>query len=302
MYRSGLKKRDRAEIPVICVGNITTGGTGKTPMVCWVVDCLRQAGRNPAILTRGYKSREGKSEEAELLRSLCGVEVIVNPDRVKGAHEAVQTGADVIVMDDGFQHLRLARDLDIVLIDATAPFGGRACLPAGRLREPLSGLRRARILVITRSDQVGESEIDEITRRLSTAAPDAMTALAMHEPVRLVGPDGEGLPPSSLEGRKAFLFCGLGNPEAFFRTAGSLGADIVGSTSLPDHAHYTPPVVESLNESAKQVGAQIVLTTSKDAVKIDAKDFDLPLHVLDVRIKITRGEDQVRELIFSTVR
>lgn len=117
MYSCGLKKTHKAMIPIICIGNITTGGTGKTPVVAWVVDYLRQNGHTPAILTRGYKSVDGRSDEAELLRSLTGAEVIINPDRVAGVRAAQKLGADVAVMDDGFQHRRLSRNLDIVLID-----------------------------------------------------------------------------------------------------------------------------------------------------------------------------------------
>ncbi|RLG28969.1 tetraacyldisaccharide 4'-kinase, partial [Methanosarcinales archaeon] len=135
-YRKGVLSSRSARAGVICVGNITTGGTGKTPMVAWVVDRLAQAGKTPAILTRGYRSAEGGSDEAALLKRLTGAAVVVNPDRAAGAKQALAGGADVLVMDDGFQHLRLRRDLDVVLIDATNPFGFGRCLPRGMLREP----------------------------------------------------------------------------------------------------------------------------------------------------------------------
>ena len=144
MYRRALLPSRRAKVPVICIGNITTGGTGKTPMVAWVVGRLKAAGCNPAILTRGYRPAAGQSDEAELLKHLCDAPVVINGDRPAGAAQAVAGGADVLVMDDGFQHRRLRRDMDVVLIDATNPFGYGHCLPRGLLREGPSALRYPR--------------------------------------------------------------------------------------------------------------------------------------------------------------
>ncbi len=301
LYRSGIKKRCAAPLPVICVGNITTGGTGKTPMVAWVTAVLAAAGRSPAILTRGYKSAGGRSDEAELLTTLTGAAVVVNPDRVAGAREAASRGADVVVMDDGFQHLRLERDLDIVLVDATNPFGGGACLPLGRLREPLSGLARAGAVVITRTDQADPSSLDRIRQVLATRAPAAITATAVHRPAGVVDPDGNECPPVSLRGRSAFLFCGLGNPGAFFKTAEAAGVAIAGTRALPDHARYDPARIGRLNDEARAAGAAIALTTRKDAVKLDAGAFDPPLFQLAVEMQITRGEAALKDRIAAAL-
>jgi tetraacyldisaccharide 4'-kinase len=296
-YAVGLAKSYAAETPVICVGNITTGGTGKTPMVAWVVRQLRLLGRQPAILTRGYKATGGKSDEAELLKNLTAAEVVVNPDRRAGAAAAVAAGADVLVMDDGFQHRRLRRDLDIVLIDATRPFGYGACLPAGRLREPLCGLRRAGAIVITRGDQVSSDRLADLRDRLQRLAPQATLAVATHKPTGIIDEAGQTQPADSLVGRRVMLFCGLGNPEAFTRSAEALGAQIVGSCALADHVEYTPAVVRRICEAGRKAQAQILLTTQKDGVKVSAGDFSLPIRQLAVEMDITEGEEALLEKI-----
>ncbi|MBN2129221.1 MAG: tetraacyldisaccharide 4'-kinase, partial [Sedimentisphaerales bacterium] len=172
LYAQGWLRVHRVGVPVVCVGNLTTGGTGKTPLVVWLARLMGQKGVRAAILTRGYKANGRKTpydvttntdEPAELAAACPGVPVIVNPDRVAGAAEAIRShGAQVLLMDDGFQHRRLGRDLDIVAVDATCPFGYGRLLPAGLLREPLSGLTRAHAVVLTRSDQVSEETLRQI--------------------------------------------------------------------------------------------------------------------------------------------
>lgn len=301
LYRSGIKKRRAAPLPVICVGNITTGGTGKTPMAAWVTGFLAGIGRSPAILTRGYKAAEGTSDEAALLKTLTGATVVVNPDRVAGARDAAAGGADVVVMDDGFQHLRLRRDLDIVLVDATNPFGGGACLPLGRLREPLAGLARAGAVVITRADQADPATLAWIRQVLATRAPAAITATAVHRPAGVVDPDGNECPVASLRGRTTFLFCGLGNPGAFFRTAEAAGVAIAGTRALPDHARYDPSRIAQLGDEARAAGAAIALTTRKDAVKLDAGAFDPPLFQLAVEMHVTEGAAELKDRIAAAL-
>jgi len=212
-YNRGILTSHHVKVPVICVGNITTGGTGKTPMVKWVVDQLLERGKSPAILTRGYKSVDGKSDEAELLAQLTGVPVVINPDRVAGARHAIKSGANVIVMDDGFQHLRLQRDLDIVLIDAMDPFGHNACLPCGLLREPKTALRAAGAIVITRCENQSPEALENLQDQLTRLAPQAILAQAIHAPVGIIDHNGNSLPLDALAGRKVVAFCGVGNPE-----------------------------------------------------------------------------------------
>ena len=197
LYSKGWFKTHRVNAAVISIGNITTGGTGKTPLVAWLCNEIAQ---NPklktencqcAVLTRGYKATQNSKlktqnyfdEPAILAQSCPQAKVMVNPDRVAGAAEAISFGANVLIMDDGFQHRRLARDLDIVAIDATMPFGFGRMLPAGLLREPITALKRAAAVVITRSDQVTEPQLTEIENRIRNIKADIVIARSIHAPV-----------------------------------------------------------------------------------------------------------------------
>jgi len=295
-YRKNLLPAAGAEAPVICIGNITTGGTGKTPMVAWVVEHLAAAGYAPAILTRGYKARAGRSDEAELLRALCPrAAVVVNADRLAGASQALAGGADVLVMDDGFQHRRLRRDLDIVLIDATCPFGFGKCLPRGLLREPLQALSDADALVVTRSDAVSGDDLDALEHRLRELAPRASLHRAVHEPTGLLDPTGQVAPTAALAGRKVLAFCGIGNPWHFFRTVTDLGAALVAREAFDDHVDYTDPILRALAGQAQACGAEILVTTQKDAVKLRAARLGRPIWALAVRIRLTAGEASLKD-------
>ena len=293
-YNRGILPSAGATVPVICVGNITTGGTGKTPMVDWVVRRLKEAGRKPAILTRGYKAVDGKSDEAELLRQRCGVEVVVNPDRIAGARAAADGGADVLVMDDGFQHMRLKRDMDIVLIDAMNPFGFGCCLPLGRLREPLSALRDACAIVITRSDAVIPEFVEALEEQLSRRAPQASIHLGVHKPTGLIDNDGRQLPLDDISGRKVLIFAGIGNPQAFITTVENLGAEPVDFCIFSDHQKYSPAVIQRIYDRADASGAEILVTTEKDYVKLAEFEFDRPVWQVAVEMDIARGR---RELV-----
>jgi len=298
-YRAGLRKSHAAGAAVICVGNITTGGTGKTPMVAWVVGRLKAAGRTPAILTRGYRATNGLSDEADLLGHLTGVKVVVNPDRVAGAKSAIADGANVLVMDDGFQHRRLRRNLDIVLVDATNPFGYDHCLPRGLLREPLAALQDAGAIVITRSDAVEPGPLTVLWDKLAQLAPQASLHIAVHRPTAVIDENATRRELNALTGRKACAFCGLANPGHFFRLLGELGARLLSTQAFDDHAGYTPRVIDSLRRTAENCGAELFLTTQKDAVKlIDAK-LPLPVWTLAVEMEVTAGAKKLEEQILA---
>ncbi len=300
-YRKGIRKSQAVDVPVICVGNITVGGTGKTPMVAWVVEQLKKAGRKPAILTRGYKAVGGRSDEAELLKRLTGVPVVINPDRASGAKKAIADGADVLVMDDGFQHMRLRRDLDIVLIDATRPFGGGVCLPIGRLREPLTALRDAHAIIITRSDTAPAEELNNLRNRLARLAPQASIHTAVHKPVKLIDENGAESPPDALAGRKVCAFCGIGNPKGFFATLSDAGARIVKTIAFSDHSLYNSSALERI--SSASTDAEVLITTTKDRVRIDnPASFPLPLWTLEVEMRIIEGEQSLVEMILRALQ
>ncbi len=295
MYRWRLLPSRRAGVPVISVGNITAGGTGKTPTVAWVVQQLKDAGRKPAVLTRGYKAVAGRSDEADLLRRLCGVPVIVNADRVAGASAAVAGKADVIVMDDGFQHRRLRRALDVVLIDATNPFGFGWCLPRGLLREPRSALRDAGAVVITRSDALTADDLSRLKKRLGRLAKRAVVCTAVHAPVRLADETGRRFPCDYIRGKKVCAFCGIGNPAGFFATLERLGAQVVARHPLEDHAAYTPELIARLKRAGDEARAEIFATTQKDAVKLDGRRLGRSVWEVWIEIDILEGRDELIE-------
>jgi len=292
-YHRGILPSRNADAPVICVGNITTGGTGKTPMVAWVVRQLAEAGMNPAVLTRGYKAVSGKSDEAELLRESTGVQVVVDPDRIAGARTARAAGADVLVMDDGFQHMRLRRDMDIVLIDAMNPFGYGCCLPLGRLREPLSALRDADAIVITRSDTVIPEMVNALSDRLAELAPRASVHLAAHRTVGVIDPDGGRLPGEAIAGRKVLVFAGIGNPQAFITTVERLDAEPVGFCIFNDHQKYNPVLLGRLFEKADGCGAELLVTTQKDYVRLAEFELQRPVWQVVVEMEIVKGEAEL---------
>ncbi|MDP6636579.1 MAG: tetraacyldisaccharide 4'-kinase [Phycisphaerae bacterium] len=299
-YNSGVFSSSRASVPVICVGNITTGGTGKTPMVAWVVRQLKEAGRKPAILTRGYKSVDGKSDEAEFLKQRSDVEVVVNPDRIAGAQIAADGGSDVLVMDDGFQHMRLKRDMNIVLIDAMNPFGYGCCLPLGRLREPLSALRDAHAVVITRSDAVVPELIEALEAQLARRAPQASMHLGVHKPIGLVDQDGKERPLSDIVGRKVLVFAGIGNPEAFITTVERLGAEPVDFCIFSDHQEYRPEIIQRIYEHAEASNPEILVTTEKDYIKLAEFELDRPVWRVVVEMDIASGRDELIEKLQNT--
>jgi len=301
LYRAGVFGSHRAPVPVISVGNLTTGGTGKTPMVIWLVGWLKEAGMTPAILTRGYKAVEGKSDEAEMLWQATGAPVVVDPDRVGAARAAADGGADVLVLDDGFQHRRLKRDLDIVLIDATCPLGFGHCLPRGLLREPLSALRDADAVVITRADSIGAEELASLSRRLSAAAPDASLHTSGHAPTAVVIQAGRHLPPSALAGRRVVAFCGIGNPDSFFNMLAGAGADLAERIAFDDHVAYGPAELGRVNQALKDTGAEAAVTTAKDRVKIAPADLSAPLWTVRIEVRIRDGQDQLLEKVRQAI-
>ncbi len=271
LYSRGWLTAHAAGVPVISVGNLTAGGTGKTPLVAWLAQFLRDRHLHPAILTRGYKTqKDTPSDEPAELAAMCPeVPVVIDPDRVAGAAEAVRNhGAQVLLLDDGFQHRRLARDLDILTIDATLPFGYGRLLPAGLLREPLAGVARAHAAVLTRCDQATDDERLRIEERLRHINDKLVVATSVHAPVSAAVEQGNSIDLPELRNKRVFGFCGIGNPQAFFGTLQRLGCVLVGSHGFDDHYHYTDRCLREVHEKAKQCGAELVVTTQKDWTKI----------------------------------
>lgn len=296
-----------ADVPVISIGNITTGGTGKTPLVIWICRFLQNKNVPCAILTRGYKARgtrdegRGTTDEPAILTESCPqAKVIINPNRAEAAAEAVDKfGAKVLIMDDGFQHRRLHRDLDIVTIDATCPFGYGKVLPAGLLREPVASLNRTDAAVVTRCDQISESELSRIEKKLQLTNPNMVIAKSIHNPICAKTMTGEKIAVEQLKDKKIFAFCGIGSPDAFLSTIKNTGANLVGSKIYNDHYHYTDSDIDDIHGQANRLGADLILSTQKDYTHYALRNtqYEIPFAYLAVEIKFTSGEDKLKQLI-----
>lgn len=276
-YDRGWLSTTRLSVPVVCVGNLTAGGTGKTPTVAWVVRGLQARGFRPGILSRGYGAATGEeNDEARLLAELCpGVPHVQDVERARGGAKLVELGCDAVVLDDGFQHRKLARDVDLVLVDATRPWGlpaderGRAVkalLPRGLLREPPSSLARAHALVITRCDAIGAAELDALERELAEIAPGRGVALARHAPRAWVDERGARTELATLRGKRVDVVSAIGNPAAFERTLRGLGVELAEVRRFPDHHRYVAADLDGLGGLGAD--GRVLVTTQKDAVKL----------------------------------
>jgi tetraacyldisaccharide 4'-kinase len=263
--------------PVLSIGNLTVGGTGKTPMVAWVVDRLLEAGRRPCIAMRGYKSRGGESDEArEYHRRFPGVPVVARADRVEGLIALFGTsegeGVDCIVLDDGFQHRRLARQLDIVLIDATRGTLRDRVLPGGWLREPIASLGRAQFVVLTHAESVSAGDLARLRADVGHVAPGVPVAAARHEWEGLDVLDRGADRPAGvdwLRGRAAVVVCGIGNPGPFLaQCRRASGRDPAYRIVLRDHDAYGPGTVRRILDAARTVPGSVIVTTGKDWAKL----------------------------------
>ncbi|MFM7245324.1 MAG: tetraacyldisaccharide 4'-kinase [Planctomycetaceae bacterium] len=297
-YDAGLLASHPASIPVVSVGNLTLGGTGKTPLVAWVARRLASRGHRPAIVSRGYAARPGEvsDEAAELAVVVPGTMHVADRDRVAGVRTAAAASATVAVLDDGFQHRRLGRDLDIVAIDATDPFGCGHLFPRGLLREPLRGIRRAAAVVLTRATSVDADRRAAIRGMLADASrggPPPAWMEAEHRPVGLCAANGRTEPLSLLQGRRVAAFAGIGNPAAFRGTLASLGCDVAAFTSFPDHHAYPAADLDRLAATIPP-GVDLVVTTLKDLVKIARPTLgDARLVAVEVALRPLFGEEAV---------
>lgn len=296
------RRARRLARPVVSVGNITCGGTGKTPTVEMVVRDLLERGRRPAILSRGYAARRrpgsgeggivlGNDELDVLAANLPDVPHYQGRDRYARGLEAVSRGADVLVLDDGFQHARLHRDLDIVLIDAIFPLGGGRVLPAGLLREPLRALAKADLFGISRSDQVPPRLLDALDTYLRRRFGGIPRIHLRTEAVSVRSLGGAVEPAESLRDRRALAFCGVGNPEAFRRQLLSLGARIEGLIRFRDHHRYVPSDIEMIRARAAELGADAVVMTQKDAVKIPRDERTAGWVYVRIEQRVARGAE-----------
>jgi len=321
LYEKGVLKSYTLGAKTVSIGNITTGGTGKTPLAAYVANILADSGEKVCILTRGYgrenphervlvtdgtnvlvDARTGGDEPAELARKLLGKVIIVaDADRVSAAKWAKeQFGITAFVLDDGFQHLRAKRDLDIVCIDATNPFGNGGILPGGTLRESLVNLKRADAFVITRSNLVEST--DDIKGKLSQ---ENAKALIFESTLKIVrSSDLErflkseaGSLPSEKTGM--YAFCALGNPQSFVSLLDLEGFGVTGFKAFPDHHKYAQSDLEELEAEARSKHSESLVTTAKDAVKLSGLKFTLPCYVAEADVFLS-DPDAFRDLVLSS--
>jgi tetraacyldisaccharide 4'-kinase len=285
-YVRGWLKQNRLQGRVISVGNLTVGGTGKTPMVIWLTEKLLAERKRVAILSRGYRGANGKSDEIELMKQRFQERVVfgVGKNRfVQGQRLEAQENIDVFLLDDGFQHLQLARDLDIVLIDASRQMAKERLLPAGKLREPLSGLGRANLIIFTRIENAPGAR--EAIQRLGKFPVFAAETRLLG--FRLFGGDTTVFPADSIGPGPFFAFCGIGNPEAFFRDLGSWHVPVTGSRSFRDHHCYLSEDIAQLELAATQANAKAFLTTEKDAQNFAGLAFpSRPVYVAVIDLEV----------------
>jgi len=303
-YRLGIARRTRLPVPVVSVGNLTLGGTGKTTAAMAIARWLRDRGKKVAYLSRGYRGgaetqslvvsagsgpmvgAEEAGDEAYLVaKALPGVCVLVGKDRRRtGAAAVSELGAEAVVLDDGFQYQRLERDLDLVLVDALHPFGYDSLVPRGLLREPVSGLARADAVWLTHCDLAPANELEAAKARVRSLAPSARLFETAHAPVRLRRLGGEEAAElAALRGRKICGLSSIGNPEAFERSLEELGAELVARVRFPDHHRYREEDLgRALRERAS--AAEWIVTTEKDAVRLPREAAKRPLWILEITL------------------
>ena len=322
LYDLNILAVDQFQIPMISVGNLTLGGTGKSPMTAWLVNLFLQKNVKPGLISRGYKKEKNKTndehtndEHKEMRWRFPDVPHLQNTSRAQAVRQLLKhehhEHIDVIILDDAFQHRQIRRDIDIVLLDATAPFGFEHIFPRGTLRESVSQLRRADIVVLTRSDLIDEQSRQAIKRRVLSINPTAVWSEAVHRPTSLVSQivsqksavsqkllSGESI--ETIRGLSALAFCGIGNPPAFRHTLETCGVRVEKLIVYPDHYSYTDGDVAELRQTAQTFGTDLILCTMKDLVKLTAPDArQQPIQAVAAEIQFSVGEETVCETLFS---
>lgn len=295
-YQIGLKRTVHSKLPVISVGNLSVGGTGKTPTVAWIANWLRERHLRVAILSRGYRQLDsGQNDEAlELELQLPDVPHLQNVDRVASASLAEEElEMQVLLLDDAFQHRRLARDFDIVLIDASESAAAWWLLPGGLLREPFGSLRRAHFVLLTRCDQAAETQLRRLEAKIRRSNPRIQIARTCHQPARLEVFRQAPQPIEVLRNQPVLAFCGIGHPDSFFQSLERLGAEVLDRRVWPDHHAYTANDVQQIAQwTSRFPTAKWLICTRKDWVKLLTPQIgSLPLAALLIELNFIDGQD-----------
>ncbi len=292
LYDAKLLRPEQFSVPVVSVGNLSVGGTGKTPVAAWIARQILERGAAPAIVLRGYGGDETMVHE----RLNAGVPVIVAADRVRGIREAIAQGVDVVILDDAFQHRRAARDVDVLLLDADAWTGSARLLPAGPWREPLRAARRASLIIVTRKI-AGANAVDDLRRAISRVAPNVPVAVAHLAPAELRSTaTGYTLPLHVVNGADLMAIAAIARPESFFKQLTALGA-IVRPHSFPDHHRFNRREARALADSA--MSSDFVVCTLKDAVKLESiwPPQAGSLWYVSQRLKIEEGQPHIDKML-----
>ncbi|MCX5853081.1 MAG: tetraacyldisaccharide 4'-kinase [Deltaproteobacteria bacterium] len=320
LYDLGIIKQERLPCKVISIGNITVGGTGKTPMVIMLANFLKEKGYRPAVLSRGYGGKakspvnivsdgahtlmghvEAGDEPVLIAKSTEGIPVLTGPKRTLTGRIAIENlGADILILDDAFQHRRIFRDVDIVLLNRGKPFGNGFLLPGGPLREPPEALKRADFIIWKDSSLDGrypkfqEQGIDKFLPVLSGyLKPKAVVR----------GNAGEVVPVEYIKGKKICAFAGIGSPETLAETIESIGGVVVSSLPFPDHCRYTSTNISDIQKKASATGAEIIMTTEKDGIRLtDFPDFLKDIFVLRVEMEMLPSRDAFEEMMLEELK
>lgn len=327
LYDHNIKKSQSLPCAVISVGNITVGGTGKTPMTIYLAKQLKKRGLRVAVISRGYGGKAEKagglvSDDKNILMdsetagdepymmamSLPGVPVLVGQDRIKSGLTAVDKfKSEVILLDDGFQHRKLKRNIDLVLLDCLSPLGNRHIIPRGILREPAKGIERGGAFVLTRSDSVDTKRKNKSLTDISSLAHGKPVYLAGYKPYIFGIVKGRVLSEPAfgsdfLAGKNVSAFSGIAKNNEFRKTVDSFGTEILSFDSYPDHYQYSGDDIGNIKRRANEKGAEYVLTTEKDYVRIAQKsEWDIPLIVIGVTMFFESGEDKFISSILNTL-
>ncbi|MDR2439098.1 MAG: tetraacyldisaccharide 4'-kinase [Planctomycetaceae bacterium] len=300
-YDTGIFSTHQLPIPIISVGNLTLGGTGKSPLVAWLGHFFLEHNIQPGIISRGYgQSVSGVNDEfLELAFRLPAIPHRLNRNRIIAARDFLNSqNVDLLILDDAFQHRRIARNLDIVLLDALEPFGYEHIFPRGMLRESITSLRRADVVFLSRADLVNETQRLKIRNRILTYSPNILWGEIVHEPQSLISFAKTETNISAIQDKRVLAFCGIGNPNAFRQTLEHCGAKVVELIPFPDHHQFSVNDFNKLQELAKRYGIDSILCTMKDFVKIDPIiSGSIPIQAVLINIRFLSGERAFRELL-----
>lgn len=319
LYKTGILKTKTLPVPVISVGNITVGGTGKTPAVIMIANLMTEMGVKVAVLSRGYKGMAGENinlvsdgdkilmkplqsgDEPYMIASrLKGIPVITGADRyMTGMYALEMFGIDAILIDDGYQHVRLNRKLNILLIDYNSPFGNGYLLPRGRLRESPSNINRSDVIILTKVNH--ESEISDIRLKSGRDIPICRSRYVSEGFFDMNS--GRIITLSEARGKKGFAFCGIASPESFRNSLKEAGIEIMGFSAFDDHYQFRSEDMNSLIARARETGSEILITTEKDSVRLlELGDISFPVWFLKIGMDVFEGREILIAKIYETVK